>query len=101
MFIDEHEKSIDDGAFIILHTDPPDSLKQDGSIGQGPSDANSWFGLPADRHNQGANLSFADAHVESRHWKAPKIFKLGGQPAAPGGDLQDLRYLQSVIPRLR
>ena len=32
-----------------------------------------WWDMPSNRHNQGANLSFADGHVEYWHWKAPMI----------------------------
>lgn len=32
-----------------------------------------WWDIPANRHNQGANFSFADGHVEHWRWKVPKI----------------------------
>jgi prepilin-type processing-associated H-X9-DG protein len=53
-----------------------------------------WLDFPADRHQQGANLSFADGHVEHWRWKAPKIYKGVWQPAASPGDLEDLHRLQ-------
>ncbi|MFZ0826648.1 MAG: type II secretion system protein [Verrucomicrobiia bacterium] len=31
-----------------------------------------WFDLPANRHHQSCNLSFADGHVEPWKWKVPK-----------------------------
>jgi prepilin-type N-terminal cleavage/methylation domain-containing protein/prepilin-type processing-associated H-X9-DG protein len=31
-----------------------------------------WWDIPANRHNQGSNLSFADGHVEHWKWKVPK-----------------------------
>lgn len=99
VFIDEHEQSIYDGEFHVVQADPADAVMKDGSAGQGSPDI--WLKLPADRHDQGANLSFADGHVQSRHWKVPKKFKSYWQPSEPGPDLQDLRYLQSVLPRLR
>jgi prepilin-type N-terminal cleavage/methylation domain-containing protein/prepilin-type processing-associated H-X9-DG protein len=34
-----------------------------------------WWDLPANRHGQGANLSFADGHAERWKWVAPKIFR--------------------------
>jgi len=34
---------------------------------------NSWWDMPSNRHNQGADLSFADGHVEYWHWKAPML----------------------------
>jgi prepilin-type processing-associated H-X9-DG protein len=30
--------------------------------------------MPSDRHFQGANLSFADGHVEHWKWRTPKTF---------------------------
>src|SRR5437867_606174 len=43
IFIDEHEQSIDDGIFTMFSNQV-------------------WAELPADRHNQGCNLSFFDSH---------------------------------------
>jgi prepilin-type N-terminal cleavage/methylation domain-containing protein/prepilin-type processing-associated H-X9-DG protein len=45
-----------------------------------------WWDLPANRHNQGCNLSFADGHAEHWTWKVPKIV------TAPRGSIQ------SVLP---
>ena len=101
VFIDEHEQSIYDGEFHVSQANSNDALKKNNQQGQDPSAADAWLKLPADRHNQGANLSFADGHVQFHRWQAPKSFKSYGQLAAPGADLQDLRYVQSVIPRLR
>jgi prepilin-type processing-associated H-X9-DG protein/prepilin-type N-terminal cleavage/methylation domain-containing protein len=53
-----------------------------------------WLDLPADRHNQGANLSFADGHVEHWKWKAPKIFYDDAEPAYSPADLADLQRLE-------
>ena len=33
-----------------------------------------WWDMPANRHNRGANLSFADGHVEAWRWRVPKVF---------------------------
>ena len=33
----------------------------------------SWWDMPSNRHSQGAQLSFADGHVEYWRWKAPMI----------------------------
>jgi prepilin-type N-terminal cleavage/methylation domain-containing protein/prepilin-type processing-associated H-X9-DG protein len=60
-----------------------------------------WLDLAADRHNQGANLSFADGHVEHWRWKAPKRFITVWQHAADADDLADLRRLQQCVnPKL-
>src|ERR1035438_7110659 len=32
-----------------------------------------WWDMPSNRHGLGANLSFADGHVEHWHWIVPKI----------------------------
>jgi prepilin-type N-terminal cleavage/methylation domain-containing protein/prepilin-type processing-associated H-X9-DG protein len=85
-FIDEEEQSIDDASLIVSN---PVSI---------PPGTNLWDSLPADRHNQGCGISFADGHVISWHWKAPKRFKYQNQPADPGDDLKDLRQMQSWIP---
>ena len=59
VFIDEHEDSIIDSQF----GNPPKGSWDDGY----------WWDIPANRHNQGANLSFADGHVEHWKWRVPKI----------------------------
>jgi prepilin-type N-terminal cleavage/methylation domain-containing protein/prepilin-type processing-associated H-X9-DG protein len=59
-----------------------------------------WLSQPSDRHNRGANLSFADVHVAFKQWRWPK--RLGGPgqnpPAANALDLEDLRWLQAGLP---
>ncbi len=84
VFIDEHEKSIDDGFWEM-------------SFVNGPGDR-TWLALPADRHRHGCNLSFADGHVEPWRWRAPKKFASYGQPVAGEFDLRDLRKLQVSCP---
>jgi prepilin-type N-terminal cleavage/methylation domain-containing protein/prepilin-type processing-associated H-X9-DG protein len=92
-FIDEHEQSIDDGVFTT--TDPV----------LFPSNGNNWWDLPADRHGQGCNLSFADGHAQSARWKYPKRFSHHNQAAASPAqdplqtDMQDLRRMQGWNPR--
>src|SRR5262245_48955889 len=39
-----------------------------------------WWDMPANRHSQGANLTFADGHVERFKWTVPKVFKQWIQP---------------------
>jgi prepilin-type processing-associated H-X9-DG protein/prepilin-type N-terminal cleavage/methylation domain-containing protein len=34
---------------------------------------NQWWDVPSDRHNQGANISFVDGHVEHWKWRIPTI----------------------------
>jgi prepilin-type N-terminal cleavage/methylation domain-containing protein/prepilin-type processing-associated H-X9-DG protein len=52
VFIEEHPHSINDGYFLYRRDELP-SL---------------WYDLPASYHNRGANLIFADTHVEYRKW---------------------------------
>ena len=92
VFLDQHPQSIGDGIFGIPSpwlSDPPDFKRA------------VWgASMPADRHRQGCNLSFADGHVEHYRWLSPKKGMLGGntQPAANPQDLQDLMRLQEGIP---
>lgn len=81
VFIDEDSKSIDDGVFCSDRA--PNTI---------------WANLPADRHSQGANLSFADGHCEYWKWRNPKVFKYPGQPTANANDLLDLQKLQMYFP---
>ncbi len=36
-----------------------------------------WFDMPSNRHNQGADLSFADGHVEYWRWVVPMLYTNG------------------------
>jgi prepilin-type processing-associated H-X9-DG protein len=36
--------------------------------------AQTWWDMPANRHNQGAVLCFADGHAERWKWVVPKAF---------------------------
>jgi prepilin-type N-terminal cleavage/methylation domain-containing protein/prepilin-type processing-associated H-X9-DG protein len=83
-FIDEHSQSIDDGAMVV------------DSDFYGPS--NYWWDLPADRHNQGCNLSFTDGHVEPWHWKWPKKFTGWEVPTANPADNDDCYRLRACTP---
>ncbi len=81
-FIDVHEGGILDALFGI--PSPGDSW--DGY----------WFDLPANRHTQGAILSFADGRSERWKWKHPKIFRELGQSVLPEEE-PDYRRLQGAI----
>ncbi len=83
VFIDTHEDAIWDATFGVL---PLGSWWQD-----------YWLDVPADRHQQGANISFADGHAERWKWRAPKKgIPVGGYHQGPE-DLKDLRRLQQHI----
>src|SRR5688572_2356238 len=82
VFIDVHEGGILDALFGL----PPLDSSWDGD----------WFDLPANRHNQGCSLSFADGRAERWKWKFPKIFRELGQSVLPEED-PDYRKLQGAI----
>lgn len=81
VFIDEDSRSIDDGVFCSDR-----------------APAQIWGNLPADRHEQGCNLSFADGHCEYWKWLNPKVFYYPGQGVANANDLLDLQKLQLDFP---
>jgi prepilin-type N-terminal cleavage/methylation domain-containing protein/prepilin-type processing-associated H-X9-DG protein len=86
------------GLFVLIDTQEYDIW--DGTFGIFSSDsywAEYWLDLPADRHGQGANLSFADGHVEHWRWRAPKIFQGVFWPAYSDPDLADLQRLQQCV----
>lgn len=83
VFIDTQEEDIWDATFGIFSPDSPW--------------AGYWLDLAADRHSRGANLSFADGHVEHWHWQAAKIFEGVYWPASSPADLLDLQRLEQDV----
>ena len=67
-FIDEDELSINDGTFFS------------------PEGYGRWGDQPAIRHSLGANLSYADGHVEPKRWRSPYTL---GKPS----NKEDLQWL--------
>jgi len=81
--LDEHPDSINDGVLF-----PPGSTQ--------------WIDLPANYHDGGAGVAFADGHSEIHHWQAsllnvPIRFAFSAPPVTPN-DL-DLRWLRYRTPR--
>ena len=92
VFLDVHEAGILDSLFGI----PPPGWHQ---IFRMPE---IWWDLPANRHSQGCNFSFADGHAEHWRWTVPKLFEELGQDVAGEGDMKDFRRVQrSVRPETR
>lgn len=89
VFIDTHEDAIVDPTFGVYPSD---------SMGFLVFYRNSWLDIPAQRHSRGANVSFADGHVEYWRWRWQKVFKYYGQPVENDEELKDLRRLQACIP---
>jgi len=80
VFLDESEKTINDGIFVLIPDPEP-----------------IWRDAPSDRHGQGMNLSFADGHGEHWRWRAPKQMPGGGEPVAGAEDGQDFKRLQAAL----
>jgi prepilin-type processing-associated H-X9-DG protein/prepilin-type N-terminal cleavage/methylation domain-containing protein len=90
-FVDVHEDAILDSHFGIPPRGWPFAEERP-----------RWWDLPAGRHSQGANFSFADGHVERWRWAAPKIFTELGQLVRQDGELQDfLKVQRAVKPETR
>jgi prepilin-type N-terminal cleavage/methylation domain-containing protein/prepilin-type processing-associated H-X9-DG protein len=84
--------------FVFIDTDEDDIW--DSTFGMFPTASywqDYWLDVPADRHQQGCNLTFADGHAERWKWRAPKHGLWLGSHTASAGDLQDLRRLQQHI----
>jgi len=87
VFIDEHADTIDDGVFII-------------GKGPNPTGPDFWVSYPADRHSNGANLSFADGHVEHHRWRFRRTKVGDGQAQvliSETDDFLDVEWLQQRI----
>jgi prepilin-type N-terminal cleavage/methylation domain-containing protein/prepilin-type processing-associated H-X9-DG protein len=69
VFIDENEYTLADSQFGM----PTDYYN--GTL--------NWWDMPANRHNQGAVLCFADGHAERWKWVVPKVFTSWMQAATP------------------
>ena len=88
VFIDENEDTIFDGQF--------------GNPGNPPlpySAPNQWWDMPANRHKQGANLSFADGHVEHWKWKVPMICDSFPQGVSTD-EMPDYQRVQNAMKQL-
>ena len=82
VFIDEHQDTLLDAQF--------------GNPAGLPYFPVTWFDIPADRHNQGACLSFADGHVERWRWKVSKSPAYPGKFPAPD-EMPDFERVQSAM----
>jgi prepilin-type processing-associated H-X9-DG protein len=83
VFMEVHEDSIFDALF-----GNPDY--------ENWGDRRRWWDIPANRHNQGANFSFADGHVERHHWVYPKVVRTFlSEQSVPDAELPDYRWIQN------
>ena len=83
VFIDTHQDTIWDSTFGVLSEDSPWR--------------DYWLDIPADRHQRGTTVSFADGHAEHWKWRASKHGLFVGAKAYSPDDLQDLRFVQQHI----
>jgi len=67
VFIDEHEKAIQQSAFGI---NAPDRWWLFGTAKW------TWIRFPATRHNNGCTFSFADGHAETWRWREPNTLRI-------------------------
>ena len=84
VFLDVHEDEIMDTEFGI----PTQTFWPN---------ANQWWDIPANRHNQGCNFSFADGHVEHWRWKVPKALTVprGNAQPVPLSEMDDYNRIQT------
>ena len=87
VFIDELEYALSDSTFGFP------SVYSESQQGDAQP---KWWDQPADRHNQGANLSFGDGHVEQWKWDEAKIYTSFPQPVRVG-EMRDWRRLRACI----
>jgi prepilin-type N-terminal cleavage/methylation domain-containing protein/prepilin-type processing-associated H-X9-DG protein len=94
VFIDEHEKSIQQSAFGI------NAPNQWWLFGTGLW---TWISFPATRHNNGCTFSFADGHAEAWHWREANTMRIASlntwtvlQPAVPNTDRDLSRFFAST-----
>ena len=94
VFIEEHENSRWESSFVVLPKVTPGGFKA------ASTPETSWISIPADRHEQGCNLSFADGHIEYWRWYSPKLLKdskLSSSAVSRTRDVRDLFRLQAVV----
>jgi len=89
VFIDEHEQTIDDGVFII------------GNPWYAAGVPLFWADFPADRHNNGVNLSFADGHAAHHAWRFQRqvpVNRNGPAYITETQDTADFGWLSQGLP---
>ena len=86
---------------FVLIDESADTI-QDANFGNPPVGegfAQEWWDMPSDRHGQGANLSFADGHVDHWRWVVPKTADELGLPVQPA-EMSDFQRIQNAMKQL-
>ena len=86
VFIDENENTIFDGQFGNVCGPPLPYYSP-----------NVWWDMPANRHSRGANLSFADGHVEHWKWKSPMVCDSFPQEVLDNNSMADYQRIQNAM----
>jgi prepilin-type N-terminal cleavage/methylation domain-containing protein/prepilin-type processing-associated H-X9-DG protein len=82
VFLDVHEDQIYDANFGM----PAMAVWGDNRM---------WWDIPANRHDQGCNLSFGDGHAEHWKWRVPKVVRTRfAAQSVPDEELPDYRRVQ-------
>lgn len=92
VFIEEHQDSRWQSSFVVVPAVKP-GLTSGSGLG-------SWVSTPADRHDQGCNLTFADGHIEYWRWFSPKSERDTMMSSSAGNrhrEARDLSRLQAVV----
>lgn len=55
--------------------------------------------VPADHHDRGGILGYADGQAAHQRWKRPKVFRQYGQEPANAQDQADLDFLLAGLAR--
>jgi prepilin-type N-terminal cleavage/methylation domain-containing protein/prepilin-type processing-associated H-X9-DG protein len=84
VLVDENASTIEDAEF----GNPP--------VGSPYFSQNVWWDMPSDRHSQGANITFADGHVEHWPWKTPKVF-IDWIQSVPPNEMPDFQRVQNAM----
>jgi prepilin-type N-terminal cleavage/methylation domain-containing protein/prepilin-type processing-associated H-X9-DG protein len=84
-------------AFLEVHQDEIVDTQFGIPTLNAPWYANNWFDVPANRHDQGCNFSFADGHVEHWRWRVPMNVTVprGYIQPVPPEQMYDYRRVES------
>jgi prepilin-type N-terminal cleavage/methylation domain-containing protein/prepilin-type processing-associated H-X9-DG protein len=91
VFIDEQEYTLIDSQFGA----PTDDFLGD------PPERKKWWDQPANRHNQGGNLAFADGHAEHWKWRVPITYDGAFGKRVKPLEQRDWRRIQACLKQTK